>query len=486
MAQQLDLKLYQDSTAERAVAQECLAIFADPGLGKTVIALETFRRLREFADVSAMLVVAPLRVCYSVWPREVERWEPFKNLRVQVLHGATRRPEYLRGADVYVINPESLKWLREQSWQWPEMLVVDESTRFKRKSSQRSRHLGALIPRFRRRYILTGTPAPNGLENLHGQFYILDEGRALYPTVGEFRERWEIQVPTGSAGYMKWRLRRGAAEEIHRAVAPLSVRLDAKDHLDLPKLVTAQVSVALPPEARALYDKLRKEMVIRLKQGDVVAKNAGVLTAKCRQVANGAVYLNDLGQVAPGVTRRSEVVHRAKADALVELVEELQGKPLLVSYEHKHELALILETLKPLVGKVPHLGGDVSGPEGARIERAWNAGEIPVLPVQPQSGSLGLNLQDGGYHLCFFALPWDLEHYDQLIRRLLRQGQAAEIVFVYHLVAEGTVDLTVLKALERKDGEQRGLLDFLRDALLGVPEPLVAAVAEDLLALLSP
>jgi len=456
----LPLRAYQEATIERMVAQTRLAVLADPGLGKTRIALETFQRLQSWCEVRAMLVVAPLRVCYSVWPREADRWAP--GLKVQVLHGPTRRSEFLRGADVYVINPEGLAWLSQQQWQWPEMLVVDESTRFKRLSSGRSKRLAKMLHHFPRRYILTGTPAPNGLEDLHGQFYVLDEGQTLFPTVGQFRETWEMSVPTGSAGYTKWRIRKGCAEEIYARVAPMSVRLDAADHLDLPALVPVTIEVELPPETREQYDKLRREMVLALRDGEVVALNAGALTAKCRQFANGAVYLTEEGLVATGKTRRSEVVHRAKAEALVDLVEELSGQPLLVAYEHHHELALIREELRPMLGTVPYLGGGVSGPEGARLERAWNDCALRVLLVQPQSGSLGLNLQDGGCRLAWFALPWDLEQYDQMFRRLLRQGQRALRVLVYHLVAANTVDQTIMRALARKDGEQRGLLDYLR------------------------
>ncbi len=447
------------------VEQTRLAVLADPGLGKTRIALEAFQRLRSWVEVRSMLVVAPLRVCYSVWPAEANRWAP--GLCVQILHGPTRRADCLSGADVYLINPEGLGWLADQHWDWPEMLIVDESTRFKRHSSGRSRRLAKVLKHFPRRYILTGTPAPNGLEDLHGQFYVLDEGRTLFPTVGEFRETWEMSVPTGSQGYTKWRVRKGCAPEIYARIAPMSVRLDAKDHLDLPALVPVTINIDLPEAARADYDKLRQDMVLDLREGGVVAMNAGALTAKCRQYANGVVYLTDDGLISAGKTRHSAVVHRAKVEALADLVEQLQGQPLLVAYEHTSELALIEHALQPLVGKVPHIGGGVSGPAGELIVRQWNAGLLPVLLVQPQSGALGLNLQDGGHHLAWFALPWDLEHYDQLIRRLLRQGQTAAHVLVYHLAVRDTVDGTVMRALARKDDEQRSLLDYLREDALG-------------------
>lgn len=463
---------YQRRVAERMIDQPHLGLFLDPGLGKTSISLSAFRAMREAADVSRMLVVAPLRVCYSVWPPEVEKWDDFRDLRVRLLHGPGKVPSALDpGAEVYVINPEGLEWLVRQRWRLPEMLVVDESTRFKRKSSKRSRLLGKLLDAFPRRYALTGTPAPNGLIDLHGQMLIVDRGKSLGRNVGDYLEEFFVNVPCGPGQqYWQWKPRRGATKQIYERIAPWVVRLDARDYLELPEVVTVPMRVDIPDRAMDLYQQLRREMVLELEEGNVVAMNAGALTGKCRQVANGSVYLTDSGDVARadmdrGSTRRSEVVHDAKAQALVDLVEELGGKPLLVAYEFRHEIPLIKKALRPVIGQEPpHFGGGVSATRGRELEAAWNRGDLPVLLVHPLSASHGLNLQGGGHHLAWYSLTWDLELYDQLVRRLWRQGQE-ERVFVYHLVSHGTIDGTVARVLEKKSRDQGELLDALREDL---------------------
>lgn len=471
---------YQRRVVERMADQPHLGLFLDPGLGKTSISLTAFRDLYDCCDVTRMLVVAPLRVAYSVWPREAAKWRQFADLEVRVLHAGDKSQEGLRRhADVYVINPEGLPWLVEQStwWRLPEMLVVDESTKFKRISSGRSKNLRRLLARFARRYILTGTPAPNGLIDLHGQMFIVDRGASLGKHVGEYREKYFVPVPCAGGSYWAWKPRRGATQQIYDAVAPRVVRLDAKDYLELPEKIQVDVEVDLPDRARKMYDDLKREMVLELAEGDVVAANAGVLTGKCRQVANGSVYLTDDGRPcydAPGSAvrraRRAVDIHDEKAKALSDLVEELGGKPLLVAYEHVHELSVIRRVLKPIVGReVPYIGGGVSGKRGQELEAAWNRGELPVLLVHPISGAHGLNLQEGGHHLAWYSLTWDLELYEQMVQRVWRQGQT-ERTFVYHIAARDTIDQTIARALRRKSRDQQDLLDALREDL-GVGRP---------------
>ena len=453
---------YQLRTVEEAVRRERLGLLLDPGLGKTSIVLEIFRRLWEDCIVSRLLVVAPLRPAYSVWPVEARKWEQFRGFGVHVLHGKGRTAAALaRGvAGIHVINPEGLEWLVDQQWEWPEMVAVDESTRFKRTSTARARHLKKILTRIPRRLILTGTPGPNGYQDLHGQIRILDDGAALGATLKAFREDFCSLVPSGRE-YSEWEVRTAAKPDIERRIAPLVIRLDARDYLDLPEKLVVDVPVILPDEARALYERLRKDLVIRLAEGDVAAVNAGVLTAKCRQVANGSVYLTERGELSAERTRAWSEIHTAKAQALADLVEEL-GKPLLVAYEHHHDLELIRRALRPVVGDIPHIGGGVSADRGAALERAWNAGQLRVLALHPQSAAHGLNLQAGGHHLAWYSLPWDLELYSQLNGRLWRQGQAASTVFIYHLVTRKTVDEWVVHALRRKAGDQGALLEALR------------------------
>lgn len=455
---ELKLHQYQEDVIQRALGRQHFAALLDPGLGKTIITLEAFRRLREQFEVSRLLVVAPLRVATSVWPAEVAKWEAFRDLRVQVLHKKTLRPELLQPgtADVLVTNPESLFWLEKAARRirLPEMLAIDESTLFKHVTTKRSRVLRRLKGRFAKRLILTGSPAPNGLQDLHGQMHILHED-ILGATLREFRSRYCCAIPTRWGA--KWEVRTEARADIYRAIRPWSVRLAAEDHLDLPNLVEINRSVTLPPRARKKYEELQRDLATRWKAGEVTAANAGVLTAKLRQIASGSVYLDDEGAVQ---------VHGAKIEALRSLVEELSGKPLLVAYEFRHEIPMIQKGLYPVLQrKVPFIGGQTSAPEGDRLVRAWNRGELPVLLVQAASASRGLNLQAGGHHLAWFTQTWNLEFRDQLIRRLYRQGQREERVVVHTLMAEDTVDQLVALAVRRKAATQEELFRALERRL---------------------
>ena len=435
--------------------------------------MEAFRQLRDALEVSRLLVVAPLRPAYSVWPAEAAKWEQFRDLRVHVLHGPGLRLDV--EADIYVTNPESLKWLAGQDWQWPEMLAVDELTKFKHHTTGRAKHLRRIFQKSGHgmpwRIGLTGTPAPNGLADLFGQVMVLDDGKRLGTTLTRFRcDFGFVPVPDGR-GFQKWVEGTQTSRLMSAALRDLVLRLNARDHLKLPKFVEVDVPVRLPEKARRLYNDLRKEMVVRLKTGHVAALSPGSLTAKCRQVANGSVYLSEDGTVAEvddygrGINaRRTEVIHTAKAEALADLIEEAGCQPMLVVYEHKHELPVIQEHVARVTGKVPpYIGGGVSGAEGDRIIAAWNAGELPVLVVHPQSAAHGLNLQAGGNLICWYSLTWDLELYEQLNKRLHRQGQKADSVFVYRLLAERTVDQTVARAIDRKARTQDELLAALRE-----------------------
>jgi SNF2 family DNA or RNA helicase len=476
MAEDLALHDYQTRVVDQMIQRPHLGLFLDPGLGKTAITLTAFRELYNAVDVSRMLVVAPLRVCYSVWPREIEKWRQFNTLRYEIIHGKNRTVDALnRDAEILIINPEGLEWLVNQvsadEWGVPEMLVVDESTKFKRRSAKRSRYLAKLLPGFARRYALTGTPAPNGLEDLHGQMFIIDMGQSLDPRVSRFRNEYFVSVPCGAGQYLKWKPRRGSAERIYKRISPWVVRLDARDHLELPEKIQVEVLVSLPEEAKAKYEELKRDMILQLEEGEVLAMNAAAITGKCRQIANGAVYLNEFGQMTydpEGGYRRpnkSAIVHTSKVDALLDLVEELGGKPLLVGFEYRHERDMILAALKKQVGRVRSLDGDTSGTEGQRIERAWNAGDVQVLLAHPLTAAHGLNLQDGGHHLAWFSIPWDLELHDQMVGRVWRQGQK-ERTFIYYLTADDTIDQTVTRTLKRKARDQGDLLDALRKDIL--------------------
>lgn len=430
-------------------------VLASPGLGKTSCSYKAFDMLRKERVVPGMLVVAPLRPCYRVWPKERDKWQDFHHLRLEVLHGPGKDDAYGRRADVYVVNVDGLKWLlskpdfdrKFKGW----LLVVDESTKFKSTSSVRFKMLRPRLKVFKRRWILTGTPAPNGLADLFGQVFIVDMGEALGRYITYYRMKWFD--PTGYGGYT-WVVRSKAAEaEIYDAIAPVCVRLDEKDYLKMPP-VTSDVEggreptfVDLPERAAVAYAQMETLLLTRIRRREVTAANAAVAMGKCSQIANGGIYT---GEGARGRDRAWALMHSEKSEAVADLVEQLQGKPALIAYEFHHDLA----RLKKALGDPPHIGEGVSMAEVGRIEEAWNRGELTRLLVQPQSVAHGLNMQEHGQCVIWHSLTWDYELYDQLFRRVYRSGQRHR-VFLHHVLARNTVDevkLAVLRGKERTQG----------------------------------
>lgn len=446
---------YQKKAMRFALQQTASGLFLDPGLGKTSITLGVVKVLKSEKQIRRTLVIAPLRPCHHVWPVEATDWNDFHSLRVVVLHGKDKERNLETDADVYVINPEGLDWLctnENMKKLKAEMLVVDESTKFKKTTGKRYKLLKRWLPTFRRRMILTGTPNPNGYMDLFGQIYLLDLGGALGQYITHFRGQYFDS--TGYGGYT-WILRKGSDEQIQKAIKPLVLRLDAEDYIKMPTLMPPNnIRVDLPDKARKVYDELEEEFITQLEGNIITAKNAAVASGKCAQVANGGLYYMEDG------VRSAHRLHDAKTEALVDLVEELQGSsPLLVAYEFEHDVARIHAAL----GKdIPVMGQGVSAKNSLEIERAWNAGELPVLLGHPASMGHGLNMQKSGNHICWYGIPWNFELYDQMIRRIRRQGSKHSKVFVHHLIARNTVDEAKLRALNSKDKTQKGLLDALR------------------------
>lgn len=443
---------YQKRAVQFGLKQACAGFFLDPGLGKTSIIYSIFKALQDEGLVRRMLVVAPLRPAHSVWPGEAAKWDEFNDLNVVVLHGKGWPRLLDRDVDVHVVNPEGLPkleaGLKGQDWPW-DVLVVDESTRFKHTNTQRFKKLRPMLPRFARRYILTGSPAPNGLLDLFGQIYILDGGAAL----GQFITHYRINYfdSTGYGGYT-WVPKRGAPERIYERLRPLVLRMEAKDYLELPELIYNTVEVELPPTARKSYDQMESLLLTSVEEEVVVASNAAAATSKCRQIANGGIYHGD-GQTYTNL-------HEAKLDAVDEIIEELSGKPALVAYEFLHDL----DRLRKRYPGAPHIGGGVTPARFRDIEAAWNRGDIPVLLAQPQSVAHGLNLQGTHATVIFHSLTWNLEDDEQFIRRVWRQGQKDRVI-VHRVVAKDTVDEAIIKLLKSKDRTQRALLDALKDHL---------------------
>lgn len=448
---------YQRTGVKFLIEHACAGLFLDPSMGKTSVTLAAFMLLLRERVAARMLVIAPLRVAQIVWPAEVSKWEDFKHLKMHLLHGKGRTDEAIvqarkKGVQIFVINPDNLRWLFSNGRFAAidaDTLVVDELTKFKRTKTQRFKSLKPFLPRFKRRWGLTGSPAANGLLDLFGQCYVLDLGRTLGPFITHYRATYFM--PTGYGGYT-WVLKKGADQQIYERLTPLVLRLDADDHLDLPQVVINTVHIDLPEEARRIYDGLENELLANLGNEVVTAANVGAALSKCRQVASGGIYLDS----AEGAWRK---VHEEKTEAVVQLLDELQGSPALVAYDFMHDRERLADTL----GNVPYLGGGVKHARFKEIEDAWNKGDLPVLLVHPQSAAHGLNLQHSGHHLIWHTLTYDYELYEQQIYRLRRPGQKHKRIFVHHIVARNTVDEAVSRALERKAKGQRALLDALRD-----------------------
>ena len=439
---------YQMRAIKLMLSQGSAGLFLDPGLGKTSTVLAAFKILKEKGYVKKMLIVAPLRPVYKVWPDEIKKWADFEGLTYTILHGNLKTLNIQADVDIYIINPEGLLWLFDPLTKYPkfDVLCVDESSKFKDSTTKRFKLLKPLLPSFARRWILTGTPVPNGLEDLFGQIYILDLGRSLGRYITHFRNTYFQR-----SGYnvYDWKPSPGSFQKVTERVSPLVLQLNAEDYLKMPELIYQSVAITLPPTAMKIYQDVENDFISLLESGALVAANAAVAGVKCRQIANGAVYT--------GVDREYLPVHAEKLDALEGILAELNGAPALVLYEFDHDRTRILER----IGDVPVLGSGVSAKKLDAIIDRFNAGDIPVLLGHPASMGHGLNLQGSCRHVIWFGITWNLEFYDQAIARVYRQGQKADRVFVYHLVAKETLDETVLKKLNSKDRDQQSLLSAL-------------------------
>jgi SNF2 family DNA or RNA helicase len=337
---------------------------------------------------------------------------------------------------------------------------VDEISKFKHSNSGRFQVLKPHLNKFARRWGLTGSPAPNGLLDLFGIMYVLDLGRSLGQYITHYRASYFY--PTGYGGYT-WALRPEAEEQIYERIGPVVYRIAEEDYLKLPKLVENTIKIELPKPVRKIYDELENDLITMLEDNTVTAVNAAVASVKCSQVANGGLFLNqeinDLGQKVG--KREWQNLHEEKLDAVEDIIEELNGAPVIVVYDYEHDLERLLKRF----GKdTPVIGGGVSPKKSDQIVDAWNRGEIPILLGHPQAMSHGLNLQDNNsQHIIWHSICWDYELFDQLTRRLLRSGNTSEKVFNHFIVAKDTVDEAKLLALKRKKRTQGSLLDAMKE-----------------------
>lgn len=437
---------YQRYAIRRIIDTPAVALLLDMGMGKTVSTLTAIDELMyDRFTVQKVLVIAPLRVALSTWRDECELWEHTRHLRISIAVGdlRTREAALAEDADIYVVNRDVVKWLvGYYRAKWPfDMVVVDESSSFKNPVSQRFRALRKVRPLVQRVVLLTGTPAPNGLMDLWSQLYLLDRGERLGRTLTEYRERYFR--PGQQSGHIvySYDARPGAEQEIFRRIGDICVSMKSEDYLTLPPLIQNVVRVHLPEAAARRYREMERELVLSIGDADITAVSAAALSNKLLQMANGAVYDTE-GKVVK--------LHDAKAEALDEIISCNEGKSVMVIYSYRHDL----ETLRQRYPKAREL-------KTADDIRAWNAGQIPLLLVHPQSAGHGLNLQYGGHIVVWYGLTWSLEAYQQTNKRLHRPGQT-EPVILHHLVARGTIDEDVMRALEGKAAGQEDMLEAVK------------------------
>lgn len=438
---------YQQYAIRYIEEHPCSAVLLDMGLGKTSITLTAIADLLfDSFEVHKVLVIAPLRVARDTWSAELQKWDQLHHLTYSVAVGseAERKEALSRRADIYIMNRENVPWLIEKSG-FPfdyDMVVVDELSSFKNHQSKRFKALMQVRPRIKRVVGLTGTPASNGLMDLWAEFKVIDMGKRLGRFITYYRQEYFVPDTMNGQIVYSYRPRPGAEEAIYRKISDITISMKSTDHIKMPDLVSIEYKVYLSPDEQEAYDALKKQFVLNLPEGEITAANAASLSGKLSQMANGAVY-DDTGSIVP--------IHDRKLDALEDLIESANGKPLLVAYWFQHDLERIEKRLHER--HIPFCKLDK-----ADSIRRWNAGEIPVALIHPASAGHGLNLQSGGSTIVWFGLTWSLELYSQTIARLWRQGQRAETVIVQHIVTDGTIDEQILRALKAKDKTQAALI----------------------------
>lgn len=439
---------YQEYAKEFIVNQNISALFLDCGLGKTVITLTAIWELvLDYFDIRKVLVIAPLRVSRDTWSGELGKWEHLSGLEMSLVLGSEKEriAALNRRANLYVINRENVEWLVAHCrWDF-DMVVLDELSSYKSHRAKRFKALKKVRPMVKRIVGLTGTPAPNGLIDLWAEIGILDMGQRLGRFIGGYRERFFVPDKRSMEMVYSYKPREGAEEAIYGLISDICISMKAVDYLEMPGCIYNRVEIFMSEKEMELYRRMERDMLLPYEDGDIDAVNAAGLSNKLIQMANGAVY-DENGAV--------KHIHDRKLDALEDLVEAANGKPVLVAYWYQHDLVRIHER----IGAVEL--------DSVEDFRKWNAGEIPAAVIHPASAGHGLNLQAGGSTLIWFGLTWSLELYQQTNARLWRQGQK-ETVVIHHLIAKGTLDERVMDALEKKDCGQSALVDAVRARIGG-------------------
>lgn len=445
---------YQQYATEYIETHPIAAVLLDMGLGKTSITLTALNNLLfDSFEIHKAIVIAPLRVARNTWSAEIEKWEHLSTLVYSVAVGteAERLAALQHQADIYIINRENVQWLITKSgipFDY-DMVVVDELSSFKNHQTKRFKALMKVRPKVKRIVGLTGTPSSNGLMDLWAEFRLLDMGQRLGRFIGQYRTRFFQPDKRNGQVVFSYKPLPGAEQQIYRLISDITISMKSTDHLRMPELVSSRYTVYLSEEEDQRYAALKQDLVLQLPDGDITAANAASLSGKLSQMANGAVYMDSGDTIS---------IHDRKLDALEDIIEAANGKPVLVAYWYRHDLERITERLHKL--KIPYSRLDTDG-----SIRRWNAGEIPVALIHPASAGHGLNLQSGGSTLVWFGLTWSLELYQQTVARLWRQGQESETVVVQHIITKGTIDERIMKALSEKDSTQSALMDAVKAEL---------------------
>ena len=448
---------YQKYVIEYIEKHPVSAVFLDMGLGKTSITLTAINNLIfDYFVVRKVLVIAPLRVAKNTWSAEINKWDHLNDLKYSIVVGtpAERKNALKADADIYIINRENIPWLTEYmgaAFDF-DMVVIDELSSFKNYQAKRFKALMKARPSIKRIVGLTGTPSSNGLMDLFAEFKLLDMGERLGRFIGRYRNTYFMPDKRNGQVIFSYKPLPGAEDTIYRKISDITISMKAAEHLKMPKLVTTDYEVTLSEKEQRKYKDLKDNMVLQLSDDEITAANAASLSNKLCQMANGAIYDDDKAVIH---------VHDRKLDALEDIIESMNGKPVLVAYWFKHDYDRIADKLKALNIPFEKLDTTVS------IEK-WNNEKIPVALIHPASAGHGLNLQDGGSALVWFGLTWSLELYQQTNARLYRQGQNSDTVVIMHIAAKGTIDEQILKALKKKDSTQSALIDAVKAEIGGI------------------
>ncbi|WP_432718768.1 SNF2-related protein [Pectinatus frisingensis] len=443
-----DLHGYQEYSVNFIIEHPVAAVLLDCGLGKTVTSLTAINDLMfDYFDIHRVLVICPLRVG-NVWANEIQHWEHLCLLQYSVAVGSEseRLLALKTQADIYIINRENVQWLIEKSGVSFDfdMVVVDELSSFKNYQSKRFKALMKARPKVKRVVGLTGTPSSNGLMDLFAEFKLLDMGARLGRFIGQYRNAYFSPDKRNGQIIYNYKPLPNAEQQIYDKISDITISMKSTDHLKMPEMISTKYEVELSDSEKKKYEELKKDLILQLPDGEITAANAASLTGKLSQMANGAVYSDDESILE---------IHQRKLDALEDIIESANGKPVLVAYWFRHDLERIRKRF------------DVRAIKTAKDIADWNNGRIPVALIHPASAGHGLNLQAGGNHLVWFGLTWSLELYQQTNARLWRQGQTAETVVIQHIVAKATVDEHIMKALAQKNTTQLALMDAVRAEL---------------------